>query len=139
MKLAKISSSCRFELGEIRMLEDPKVLIVDDDSETRKLLQAILTSYEMEVTLCENATEALLSVMGGTYDYIIIDYRMPGMNGIELVRRLREILPPMTVIIGMSSEDISRQFLLAGANDFVLKPFVPYNVAMMIDGRDMLL
>ena len=139
MKLAKISSSCSSELGEIRMLEDPKVLIVDDDSETRKLLQAILTSYEMEVTLCENATEALLSVMGGTYDYIIIDYRIPGMNGIELVRRLREILPPMTVIIGMSSEDISRQFLLAGANDFVLKPFVPYNVAMMIDGRDMLL
>jgi CheY-like chemotaxis protein len=87
------------------MLDEPRVLIVDDDVETRKLLKSILISYDIRVTLCENATEALLAVMGGNFDYILTDFRMPGMDGIDLASA-RTMLPPMTVIIGMSSGDM---------------------------------
>ncbi len=118
--------------------DGPTVLVVDDDQEMRDSLQYALSSYNMQVTLCENATEALLAAMGGSFDFIITDYKMPGMDGIELVRRLRAQQPPLTVIIGMSGMSVGRVFLEAGANDFLLKPFVPYDLAMMIDGGDIL-
>lgn len=139
MKTAKISSSCCISFSEVDMLDEPRVLIVGDDAETRRLLRSILTSYEMHVTQCENATEALLAVMGGSFDYILVYQRMQEMDGVELIQRLRTRLPPLTVIIGMSDGEKEREFLDAGANDFVSKPFVPYDVAMMIDGRDLLL
>lgn len=123
---------------EDKMPEDARVLIIDDNKEVRDSLNYALTSYGFEVLQCENATEALLLVQRETFDYIITDFHMPGMNGIELVRRLRSHLPPLAVIIGMSGEDVSRKFLEAGANDFLVKPFVPYRLAMMIDGGDLL-
>ena len=72
--------------------------------------------------------------MNGYYDYIITDFKMPGIHGIELVRRLRAVQPALVVIIGMSTLDMGAPFLEAGANDFIEKPFVPINVAMMLDG-----
>jgi DNA-binding response OmpR family regulator len=118
--------------------ERPSVLIVDDDKEVRDGLQYALSSYNMEVTLCENGNDALLAAMNGYFDYIITDFKMPGMHGIELVRRLRAVQPPLVVIIGMSSLDMGGPFLEAGANDFIEKPFVPINVAMMFDGGNIL-
>jgi DNA-binding response OmpR family regulator len=122
---------------EISMRDRPSVLIVDDDKEVRDGLQYAMSSYNMEVTLCENGHDALLAAMNGYYDYIITDFKMPGMHGIELVRRLRAVQPTLAVIIGMSSLDMGGLFLEAGANDFIEKPFVPINVAMMLDGGDM--
>jgi DNA-binding response OmpR family regulator len=121
---------------EISMHDRPSVLIVDDDKEVRDELQYALSSYNMEVTLCENGDDALLAAMNGYYDYIITDFKMPGMHGIELVRRLRAVQPALVVIIGMSSLDMGGSFLKAGANDFIEKPFVPINVATMLDGGD---
>jgi len=121
---------------EISLHDKPNVLIVDDDKEVRDSLEYALSSNNMQVTLCENGTEALLAAMSGYYDYIITDFKMPGMHGIELVRRLRAELPSLVVIIGMSSLDMDVPFLKAGANDFLPKPFVPFNVAMMLDGAD---
>jgi CheY-like chemotaxis protein len=69
--------------------------------------------------------------------YIITDYQMPQMNGIELTKKVREHSSRI-VIIGMSGEDLGMDFLNAGANDFLRKPFVPYRLAMMIDGGDIL-
>jgi CheY-like chemotaxis protein len=121
---------------ETSMHDRPSVLVVDDDKEVRDELQYALSSYDMEVTLCENGNEALQAAMNGYYDYIITDFKMPGMHGIELVRRLRTVQPAHVVIIGMSSLDMGGSFLNAGANDFVVKPFVPIDVAMMLDGRE---
>ena len=123
---------------EISMHDRPSVLVVDDDKEVRDELQYALSSYNMKVTLCDNGNDALLAAMNGYYDYIITDFKMPGMHGIELVRRLRAELPSLVVIIGMSSLDMDVPFLKAGANDFIEKPFVPLNVAMMLDGGDIL-
>jgi len=123
---------------EISLHDKPSVLIVDDDKEVRDSLEYALISINMQVTLCENGTEALLAAMRGYYDYIITDFKMPGMHGIELVRRLRAVQPALVVIIGMSSLDMGGPFLKAGANDFIEKPFVPLNVAMMLDGGDIL-
>lgn len=123
---------------EISMHDRPSVLIVDDDKDVRDELQYALSAHNMEVTLCDNGNDALLAAMNGYYDFIITDFKMPGMHGIELVQRLRAVQPALVVIIGMSSLDMGGPFLKAGANDFIVKPFVPLNVAMMLDGGDIL-
>jgi len=132
----KYQLATEFLPGDVSVADGPTVLIVDDDKEVRDSLQYALSAFNMQVTLCENATEALLAAMRESFDYIMTDYRMPGMDGIELVRRLRTLQPPLSVIIGMSGMGVERQFLEAGANDFLLKPVVPYYAAMMIDGGD---
>lgn len=121
---------------EDNMPSESRVLVIDDNKEVRKTINYALTSYGFEIFECDNATEALSLAMRESFDYIITDFDMPGMNGIDLVRRLRAILPPLVVIIGMSGDDVSRRFLEEGANDFLMKPFVPYRLAMMIDGGD---
>lgn len=113
-----------------------RVLIVDDEQNLLSTLTYALVSYGMNVTVCENATEALLRCMFDEFHYIITDYDMPGMDGVELTMRLRERFT-RTIIIGMSGSDRSMEFLGAGANDFLQKPFVPYRLAMMIDGGDL--
>lgn len=113
-----------------------RVLIVDDEKQVLDTLNYALVSYGLAVTVCENATEALLRSMFDDFQFIVIDYDMPGMNGIELTKRLRE-RHPLAVIIGMSGTDRGMEFLHAGANDFLEKPFVPYRLAMMIDGQDL--
>ncbi len=122
--------SCRGGEGEPQ-----RVLIVDDEKHLRDMLARILTSHKLEVTTCENAVEALLQPMLYDFQYIITDHNMPGMNGIDLTKRLRERLP-FTVIIGMSGNDKGVDFLLAGANDFLQKPFAPGSLAMMITGSE---
>ncbi len=115
------------------------VMVVDDDGSLRESLRYGLESYGLRVTLCENATEALLYSMMEEFDYIITDYDLPGLDGIDLIRRLRERSSFTTVIIGMSGNDLGETFLENGANDFLLKPFAPYTLAMMIDGGDLLI
>jgi CheY-like chemotaxis protein len=114
-----------------------KVLVVDDNAELRSILRYGLGSYGFQVTFCENGTQALEKSMLDEFDYIITDYQMPQMNGIELTKSLRE-RSSRVVIIGMSADDLGIDFLNAGANDFLQKPFVPYRLAMMIDGGDIL-
>jgi DNA-binding response OmpR family regulator len=94
---------------EISMDDRPNVLIVDDDKEVRDGLQYALSSYNMDVTLCDNGNTGLLAAMNGYYDYIITDFKMPGMHGIELVRRLRAVQPALVVIIGMSTLNRERR------------------------------
>ncbi len=115
-----------------------RVLIVDDDKNLLNALQYGLADYGLLVTVCENGTEALLRSMFDDFMYIVTDHGMPGMDGVELTRRLRE-RNPLAVIIGMSRTDRGVDFLEAGANDFLRKPFVPYHLAMMIDGGDLML
>ncbi|MEK6744204.1 MAG: response regulator [Nitrospirota bacterium] len=113
-----------------------KVMVVDDDREVLSVMAYGLESYGYQVRTCENATEALLLALTDPCEFVITDHDMPGMDGVELTRRLRGLLPA-AVIIGMSGRDHGMVFLRAGANDFVQKPFVPYDLVMMIDGRDL--
>lgn len=120
-----------------QMVMGRNVMIVDDDRALLANLRYALESYGMRVTLCENATEALLYSMMEEFDFIVTDDDMPGLHGLDLIKRLRERCS-FTVIIGMSGNDLGEAFLENGANDFLLKPFAPYTLAMMIDGGDIL-
>jgi CheY-like chemotaxis protein len=112
-----------------------KVLIIDDDHDVLQVVRHALEAAGFEVRTCENAAEAELAVLAACGDYIITDHDMPGMDGLELTRRLRRNCPE-SVIIGMSGRDLKQEFLSAGANDFIRKPFTPYHLAMMLNGGE---
>jgi DNA-binding response OmpR family regulator len=109
---------------------------VDDNQAVLKTMAFAFQSYGYQVRTCENATEALVWALADSSDYVVTDYDMPGMDGAALTWRLREHLPA-TIIIGMSGQERGMEFLQAGANDFLQKPFAPYDLVMMINGRDL--
>ncbi len=114
-----------------------KTLIVTGDEDLRGMLQYALDSYGMQVLFCQGGAEVLAFSRIDPFDCIIIDCDTPGMDGIDLIRRLREQFV-CAVIIGLCKEDRGVEYLQAGANDFLQKPFVPYRLVMMLHGGDIL-
>lgn len=102
------------------------ILIVDDDSSTRNLISdAIRDEGFCSLTEVEDGFKALDLFKEKPYDLVISDIKMPGMSGIELLSKLKEIEPATSVIIitGYPSIDVSISAMKYGAVDFLTKPF----------------
>jgi CheY-like chemotaxis protein len=99
-----------------------KILVVDDDRLIRGLLKDFLRFLGYEVLCLESAKDALPQIEAESFDIIITDYDMPGMDGLELTRSIKQIKPSVP-IIGISASCNERRFIDAGANHFVSKPF----------------
>ena len=102
------------------------VLIVDDQDQNRRLLDAVLTPRGFRVRTCASGDEALAEVSAEPPDVVLLDILMPGMDGYEVCRRLRsdpatELLP--IVMITASGAEEKVKSIQAGADDFVAKPF----------------
>jgi adenylate cyclase len=103
-----------------------KVLVVDDVPTNVRLLEAILTSHGYTVISAASGREALDRVMADLPDLVLLDIQMPGMNGYEACRRLREV--PATeflpvVMVTSSDSEVRSEAIEAGADDFITKPF----------------
>jgi DNA-binding response OmpR family regulator len=101
---------------------DRKILIVDDEENIKKLLSDFFCFNGYEVVLASNGKEALDILEDKSFDLLITDLNMPVMDGIELVIRIRN-LNILSPIVGMSNEDKKSEFLRAGADYFLSKPF----------------
>jgi DNA-binding NtrC family response regulator len=101
-----------------------KVLIVDDDAVSCRLLSEVLTQDGVTVVSDTDPRQALARVAQEPIDLAVLDMRMPEMNGIELLRRLRSLLPELPVIVmtGFGSVDSAVEAISAGAVDYVSKP-----------------
>lgn len=102
------------------------ILIVDDDT---ALLQALpealrLRMGEATVEICDSAPAALERIASTDYDAIVSDIKMPGMDGLALLRHVRTLRPatPMLLITGHGEHDLAIQALRGGAYDFIQKP-----------------
>ncbi len=106
-------------------LRKAHVLVVDDEELYRRALERILARMGHTVTLARDASEALSVASGQPLDLVLCDVRMPGLNGIELVRQLHELDPdlPCIVITGYGSAEHSVEALRAGAFWYLEKPF----------------
>lgn len=101
-----------------------RILIADDDPEIRNLFEKHLTPVGFEVTLVANGRAALEAATLNDFAVVLTDLRMPGMNGQELIDRLKE-LPRTPVIIVLTAEDTSNtiiQTMRKGVFDYVIKP-----------------
>ncbi|WP_075306497.1 sensor histidine kinase [Hyalangium minutum] len=108
------------------MCETPRVLVVDDDTLSRTTAEALLQPMDYRLRGCASGEEALEAVEEEVPDLVLLDVLMPGMDGFEVCRRLRERLHPDYVpVILVTAMDDRRdlvQGLEVGADDFLRKP-----------------
>ena len=102
-----------------------QVLIADDEANLRKVLTALLKQDGHDATAVEDGIRALEVVERGEVDILITDLRMPGMTGLELLKKVRQRDPtlPVIVITAHGSVDTAVSALKAGAADYITKPF----------------
>lgn len=107
-----------------KSLHDPLVSIVDDDVSVRRSTRRLLRSAGLRAEAFASAEEFLTSGRTEETACLILDLRMPGMNGLQLQRRLAEASNPVPIIFlsAYSSADEERQALQAGAVQFLQKP-----------------
>jgi signal transduction histidine kinase len=104
--------------------EVPQVLVIDDEIGPRESLRMLLKpNYQVHTADCVEAGLKLLKEKQP--DTIVMDIRMPGMNGIEGLRKIREIDPHLSVIMltGFGALETAKEALRHGANDYISKPF----------------
>src|SRR6201982_3708393 len=108
------------------MTPDPLVLVVDDLPQNVRLLEAVLSPKGFRVTAASSGTEAL-DVLGSEHpDVVLLDILMPGMDGYEVCRRIREDpgwASRPVIMITASGEQEKIRTIESGADDFVNKPF----------------
>ena len=112
-----------------------KALIVDDSSLMRKAVRKIFEdSNEIEVSgEAENGRQALELIPALSPDVIVLDVNMPGMNGIEVLRKIREKTNnPVIMLSVISDADIIGEALQAGADDYIGKPFGPQELVARV-------
>ena len=103
------------------------ILVVDDEFIVRDSLSKWFTQDGYKVGVAENAAQALKLMNEGPWDIIFIDIKMPGMDGLELQKRIKEIDPNAIIIIitAFASVDSAVQALKEGAYDYITKPVDP--------------
>jgi adenylate cyclase len=105
--------------------ERPTILVVDDTPTNVRLLEALLAP-DHDVSGCLSGEEALASARAHPPDLVLLDVHMPGMNGYEVCRRLREhpatAMVPVVMVTASGDEEKVR-VIEAGADDFLLRPF----------------
>ena len=103
-----------------------RVLVIDDEPDVLEMLRIMLTAEGFDVVVAENAHSGLRVAHKTPPDAILLDVMMPGMNGFEACRRLREVIDaPVIFVTAMGTIDEVVHGLSLGADDYVVKPFAP--------------
>lgn len=110
------------------------ILIVDDENNIRLTLSRALETLKVDVDTASNGEEALAKLKAKEFTLILLDLRMPGMTGMEVLRKLRETRPDIRVIIMTAYGTIESavEAMKLGAADFIQKPFVPAEIRELV-------
>lgn len=104
-----------------------KILMAEDEENISDFVSRGLKNFGYDVTVVDNGMEAWrLLEQGGRYDLLMLDIRMPGMNGLELCRSLRELYGYQTPVLMLTALDTTDDVVMglqAGADDYIAKPF----------------
>jgi two-component system, OmpR family, response regulator len=103
-----------------------RVLIIDDDSRLPELLRTFLQQHDVDVTHAPDGNSGLSALQQGAFDAVILDVMMPGINGLEVVKRIRAKSSIPVVMLTARGDETDRIVgLELGADDYVAKPFSP--------------
>jgi len=113
---------------EVALDKNMKILIVDDFSTMRRIIKNLLRDLGFTNTVeADDGTTALPILQGGTIDFLVTDWNMPGMTGIELLRAVRTDEKLKTIPVLMVTAEAKRDQIIAaaqaGVNGYVVKPF----------------
>ncbi len=114
-----------------------KILLVEDEESIRKLIGYDLKIAKYETTMCDDGAEALKKGLSENFDIMIIDWMLPSMSGIDIIRQFREN-GVTSVIIMLTAKDEEEDILdafEAGVDDYVTKPFSPRQLLARIQAH----
>lgn len=113
-----------------------KIMVVDDDPSVLALMEIMLTRKGFSVVSAGDAQHALILLNQGTPDLFILDVMMPGMNGIELCRELKNradtARTPVLILSAWSDSDLVKQALKVGADDCLQKTVMSSQVVIRV-------
>src|SRR5207244_10366523 len=121
----RVSSESEEEMSNNSRAE---ILVVDDDAMSRRVRTQMLTAAGYKCRVCKDGSEALETVHATPPSLLLLDFDMPGLNGAEVLRRLRSdrhsavAQIPTIMLTAHGSEESEVSCLQAGADDFVTKP-----------------
>ena len=104
-----------------------RVLLADDDGDIRDLVSFKLTGAGYSVDAVNDGSAAWAAVQADPPDLVVLDVQMPGMSGVEVLRRIREVNAqvPVVLLSARSRDSDVEAGLAAGATDYLVKPFSP--------------
>ena len=113
-----------------------RVLVVDDNAINREIAVELLRNTGIEAEQAEDGASAIARIESGSYQLVLLDLQMPGLNGIEVTQRVRRRktateLPIIAMTASSLEEDVAR-CLAAGMNDYLAKPFEPSDLWQVV-------
>ncbi|HWD29679.1 MAG TPA: response regulator [Rhizomicrobium sp.] len=115
-------------------VEDPHLLVVDDDERLRALLQRYLTSNGYRVTAAADAAAARALMKSFAFDLLVLDVMMPGESGFDLTKAVREgSAVPILILTARGEADDRINGLELGADDYLPKPFEPRELLLRVN------
>jgi DNA-binding NtrC family response regulator len=111
-----------------------KVLIVDDEKNIRLTISQALADMDVETDTAVNGEEAISKLKDADFGLVLLDLRMPGMDGMEVLEKLRKDRPEIRVVIitAHGTIDCAVDAMKLGAVDFVQKPFTPKEIRSIV-------
>lgn len=118
-------------------LSSKNIIIVDDDVPSVKYYETLLKNTGAKITILRNGREFndLISLKGVYVDFVIMDFLIPYINGVDCIKlfRKRDKETPVIMVTAYSSDQIRREAFVAGCNEFVLKPLFPEKLLNLIE------
>jgi DNA-binding NtrC family response regulator len=118
------------------MSDNNRILVVDDDETVRRSYLRSLQSVSCDVESASNGEEALQTMEQNPFDVVLLDMRMPGLDGLSVLRTIKQKWPDSEVVIitGFPTVDSAKEAVRLGAFDYVSKPVGPQDVINVADG-----
>ncbi|MFH0974744.1 MAG: chemotaxis protein CheB [Spirochaetota bacterium] len=117
-------------------MTNKKILIAEDEQASAELLKKILEKAGYSVKLASNGKKAYGEILDNKFDALLTDWMMPIMDGIELIRKVRENIlnPPVIIVItALASQEARTHALNSGADDFLAKPYKPADILEKVE------
>ena len=144
LRFRKSSLEQWFSEKEGRLIRRPEksVLLIEDDELVLRSLTRFLNQHGYKLQVAVSGEEAVKKAKGKDFDLIITDIRMPGIDGIETIKRIREInrqhnrpAPGEVVITGYADPEVEKEAKRLGIKDFIYKPFVTGDFLKVIEKK----
>jgi DNA-binding NtrC family response regulator len=118
------------------MSDKNRILVVDDDEVVRWSYQRSLQSASRNVEASSDGDEALQTMEQNPFDVVLLDLRMPGQDGLSVLRTIKQKWPESEVVIitGYPTVASAKEAVRLGAYDYVAKPVAPQDVISVTDG-----